>query len=92
MSIAMEMRDRIRAERLAAFYGRRYFYITANDGNQIVGVLKGLGDTYIAGYFRESGSRRALKVKRLWPTSHPDDLQMRLDEWAANKGLREVPA
>ena len=83
--------DRIKAEQAAAFYGRRYGYITASDGYKMIGVFKGLGDTYIVGYFRETGSRRALKVKALWPTRHADNLQERLDKWASEKGLREVP-
>lgn len=87
---AIEQRDKIKAERKAAFYGRRYFYTTASDGHQIIGVLRGLGDTYIAGYIRESGSRRSLKVKTLWATSHANDLQQRLDAWATSKGLVEV--
>lgn len=88
----LEMQERIRKQRQECFYGRRYFYVTATDGNQMIGVLKGLGDAYIAGYVRDCGSRRSLKVKMLWATSHADDLQKRLDVWAAKKCLREVPS
>jgi len=88
---ALEKREELRRNRRDCFFGRRYFYVTASDGNQIIGVLKGLGDAWIVGYVRESGSRRALKVKRLWSTTHADDLQERLDEWAKKKGLMEVP-
>jgi hypothetical protein len=87
----LEMQERIRKNRQECFYGRRYFYTTASDGNQIIGVLKALGDTYIAGYVRDCGSRRALRAKTLWYTSHADDLQKRLDAWAVKRGLREVP-
>jgi hypothetical protein len=83
--------DKLRKNRRECFYGRRYFYTTASDGHQIIGVLKGLGDAWIAGYVRESGAHRALRVKRLWATTHPDDLQSRLDAWAKSKGLTEVP-
>lgn len=86
-----EARQRLREEQAKAFYGRRYFYDTANDGRRIIGVLMGLGETFIAGYFRESGSRKALKSKRLFSTRHADNLQMRLDDWAQKKGLTEVP-
>ncbi|MFH1028850.1 MAG: hypothetical protein V1791_12680 [Pseudomonadota bacterium] len=89
---ALEMRERIRKNRRECFYGRRYFYTAANDGHQVIGVLKGLGDSWIVGYVREDSARRALKVKRLWATTHADDLQKRLDEWAKSKGLKEVPS
>ena len=85
----LEMVEEIRKKRLERFYGRRYFYVTATDGNQTIGVLKGLGDVYFAGYVRDCGSPRSLKAKSLWATSHVDDLQKRLDKWAAKKGLRE---
>lgn len=88
----LEMAERIRKQREECFHGRRYFYVTATDGNQIIGVLKGSSDVYIAGYVRDCGSRRSLKVKTLWPTTHVEDLQKRLDTWAAKRGLREVPS
>lgn len=88
---ALEMRERLRKQRREGFYGRRYFYTTANDGHQVIGVMQGLGDNWIAGYVRETGARRALKVKCLWATTHADDLQKRLDKWAKTKGLAEVP-
>lgn len=87
---ALEERDRLRKERAECFYGRRYFYTTASDGHQIIGVLRGLGEMRIVGYIRETGSRKALKIKRLWPTKHAEDLQNRLDEWAKDKGLTEA--
>ena len=87
---AQENLDRIKADRQAALYGRRYFYTTASDGHQIIGVLRGLGDAWIVGYFRETGSRRAIKAKTLWSTAYPDDLQQRLDAWAKKRNLREV--
>ncbi|MEA5113045.1 MAG: hypothetical protein VB050_03380 [Geobacteraceae bacterium] len=87
----IEKREELRRNRKNCFYGRRYFYVTASDGNQVIGVLKGLGDAWIAGYIRESGSRKSLKAKRLWASTHPDDLQKRLAEWAKKKGLTEVP-
>lgn len=88
---ALETKERIRKQRQECFYGKRYFYTTTADGHQMIGVLEALGGNYIAGYVRENGARRSLKVKKLWATSHADDLQKRLDEWAALKGLREVP-
>lgn len=88
----MKTLQEIRDERRKQFYGRCYFYTTASDGHQIIGVLQGLGDMWIAGHFRESGSRKALKGKTLWATTHADDLQKRLDKWAKKKGLTEVPS
>lgn len=86
----LEQREKIRTERRERFYGRRYFYTTKSHGHQIIGVLRGLGDMWIAGYIRESGSHKSLKAKALWATTHADDLQQRLDEWAKSKGLTEV--
>jgi hypothetical protein len=86
----LEMAERIRKNRQECFYGRRYFYTTASDGHQMIGVLKGLGDNYIAGYVRENNSRRCLKAKTLWVTTHADDLQKRLDAWAVKQKLTEV--
>lgn len=89
---ALEKREELRKARTECFHGRRYFYITQSHGSQTIGVLRGLGDMWIVGYIRESGSRRALKSKKLWATTHADDLQQRLDAWAKSKGLREVSA
>ncbi len=73
------------------FYGRCYFYTTANDGHRIIGVMRGLGDAWIVGYIRDNGSRRAIRSNRLWSTTHVDDLQQRFDVWAAERELKEVP-
>lgn len=87
---AIANKDRIKAERAAAFHGRRYFYTTPNDGHVIIGVLRGLGDAWIVGYFMESGARKAIRSNRLWSTTHVDDLQQRLDVWATERGLKEA--
>ena len=71
------------------FYGRCYFYTTANDGHQIIGVMQGLGDAWIVGYIRSTGARRAIRSNRLWSTTHKDDLQRRFDIWAAERKLTE---
>jgi hypothetical protein len=89
---AYDQLRKLQKERRECFYGRRYFYTTASDGHRVIGVMKGLGDTWIVGFIRENGARRSLKVKRLWPTTHADDLQKRFDEWAKLKGLTEVPS
>ncbi len=73
------------------FYGRCYFYTTPNDGHTIIGVMRGLGDAWIVGYIRGTGARRAIRSNRLWSTTHADDLQQRLDVWAKERKLTEVP-
>lgn len=72
------------------FYGRSYFYTTANDGHKIIGVMQGLGDAWIVGYIRDNGARKAIRSNRLWSTPHANDLQKRLDDWAKERELKEV--
>lgn len=86
-----EMRDRMLAERAAAFYGKRYWYNTPNDGRREIGVLQGLGgDCWIIAYFRESGARRSIKSPALKERNNPEVLQHALNLWAKARHLEEV--
>ena len=87
----LELRELQRAKRREAFFGKRYWYATPNEGRQEIGVLRGLGDdSWIVGYIRESGGRKRIKTRNLPMGSDPRVLQDELDSWAIARGLVEV--
>lgn len=87
----LEARERLKAERAAAFYGKRFWYNSASNGRVQIGVMQGLGDFWIVAFFRESGSRRSVNTSRLPANECPDALQKMFEDWANQKGLEEVP-
>jgi hypothetical protein len=87
----LELKQVMMKRRAEAFWGNRYWYNTPNDGRVQIGVLAGLGgDVFIVAYFRGSGSRRAIKTKRLPAGDNPAVLQGLLDVWAQERGLELV--
>lgn len=87
----MEMKEKMMAERAAAFHGRCYWYNTPSDGRRTIGVMKGLGgDIWIVGYFRENGARRAVKSPHIRANYSPEVMQCSLDRWAKARELAEV--
>ena len=87
----LEMRDKMKAKRLDAFFGTRYLYATPNDGLVVIGVMQGLGDDcWIVGYFRENGARKKINSPHLPISSSPQVIQDELNAWAMKRNLREV--
>lgn len=67
-------------------YGTTYHYPAPDGKRREIGVIRGLGDTWIVGYC--SGlSHIRIKTPRLPAGSDPAALQALLDTWAAERGL-----
>ena len=71
----------------SAFRGRTYLYQTPNDGPREIGVTHGLGTTWIVAWLKENGSRVRVKTHHLVSPNDPDELQRKLDAWAAARSI-----
>jgi len=92
-SMAIEMMQNLNTtyEEDLMFHGATYYYPTPNEGTQVIGVCRGLGEDWIVGYRRPgTGSTRRVKTPNLPPMPDPAALQEILDDWAAERGLEEV--
>lgn len=72
------------------FYGKAYTYPTPNDGDQEIGVVKGLGDLYIVAWEKPNGSLKRINSKHLMPNADPEALQRELCSFAADRDLALV--
>ena len=70
---------------MAEFYGKTYSY-----KNKTIGVCRTLNDeVFMVGHIKPSGSYKREKIS-LPLSSDAESLQNRLDEFAKNKGLKEI--
>lgn len=69
------------------FFGKAYFWDHNIYGRRIVGVIRGLGNTYIAGWIKKNGAHCRIKSPALPPGNDPEEVQQHLDAWAIGKSL-----
>lgn len=83
MSEMLERYEAFKKERQAAFFGNTYKFAPGTQSEKVIGVMQGLGGTWMVGYFTGSGAR-----KRFKPLPTGDDaatVQQALDAWAVKK-------
>lgn len=72
------------------FFGLTYIYPTPNDGPREIGVTRGMGDTWIVAWVKDSGATRRVKTHNLPVSTDPKALQNMLDSWACSRDLDVV--
>lgn len=72
------------------FHGKVYVYPTPHDGLRFIGVAKVSTDLYVVCFFTNVGRRRRIYSSNLPVSGDADELQRKLDEWADQRGLKEV--
>lgn len=70
----------------SAFRGTTYIYQTPK-GPKEIGVTTGLGGTPIVAWIAPSGAKKRVKTPALPAGIPPDELQAKLDAWAAARRL-----
>lgn len=68
---------------MSRFYGKSYRY-----KDKVIGVCDTIGDGYMIGHIKPSGSLRRVKILSLFDSS--EEGQKCLDEFAKARGLSEV--
>ena len=86
----IEIKEQIQKKRMECFHGSRYWYPTPDDGTACIGVFQGAVGVWIVGYVRENGARKRIKSVYLPVMTDPEDLQLKLDQWANHHDLKEV--
>lgn len=78
---------------MSKFFGKTYQYPTPGHGQQPIGVCQALGSSWIVGYQKPGTvSTKRINTPALPPMDNPDELQIKLDFWAAHRNLPQVTA
>lgn len=67
-------------------HGTTYLYVTPDGQRREIGVIRGLGDSWIVGW-DAGGAHHRVKTPRLPAGTDPAALQTALDAWAGERGL-----
>lgn len=79
---------------MSLFWGKTYWYPTANHGLREIGVCQGLGGVWMVSWTSDTGGRHRVKTPLLPVVEDPDDiiargsLQMKLNVWATKRKLK----
>ena len=87
MSEMIERYEALKKERREAFFGKTYCFAPGTQSEKIIGVMQGLGGTWMVGYFTGNGSRK--RFKPLPTGDHAMTIQAHLDAYAEKKGLSD---
>ncbi len=89
----MELQAEMKERRRQAFHRERAWWWFGPTGKIKIGVLQGLGDSWIVGHIKENGARKKLNSSQLakyQPSTDPDRLLKIVEEWAKQRELQEV--